>query len=47
MALRNFLNGLISMPVVHADDEEELVDPQTTLRVIFWKFCSIESKWQI
>lgn len=35
MALRNFLSGLIAMPVVRADDEEELVDPQTTLRVKF------------
>ncbi|KAM7362752.1 ubiquinol-cytochrome c reductase 11 kDa subunit [Cochliomyia hominivorax] len=32
MAFRNFLSGLISMPVVRADDDEELVDPQTTLR---------------
>ncbi|XP_037823709.1 cytochrome b-c1 complex subunit 6, mitochondrial [Lucilia sericata] len=32
MAFRNFLSSLIAMPVVRADDEEELVDPQTTLR---------------
>lgn len=35
MAFKNFWNNLISMPVVRAEEEEEadLVDPQTTLRV--------------